>query len=860
MTRRTRFVLLLSAVLMVAAALPLLPATAAPLKAAKVSASGAYSETKTLTRDFADDGSVEAVDTRKVTVKVDTTQQLQGRERIHVSWSGAHPSAARASNPFGEAGLNQEYPVVIMQCRGTDDPSLPASKRLSPKTCWTSTKLQRSQVQDPSGAIWTRDLDATAADKQKKSGVTPYPAAKCNDSSPDSYAHVTPFVAASGTVYTGCTSETMPPEAAVGSSFPPAEQSAYTSTDGTGDTQFEVRSSVENESLGCSDKVACSLVVIPIMGLSCAAKDPDWAAADRNCRRAGQFRPGSSNFANLGVDDTVSPLYWWAASNWKHRFAVPLTFGLPASACDILDSRAPTPFYGSELLSQAAIQWAPAYCLRKDRFKWQQNSMPDDAAFAQMEAGEAVAAEVSGKREAETTNPIGYAPTAITGFAVSYVLDKPDNAGEFTDLRLNARLLAKLLTESYTASELGSGHPGMSGNPISINRDPEFQKLNPGLSTISQEAGAALMTLSTSSDVISAITGYISRDADALAFVNGKADPWGMKVNPFYKKLSLPRNQWPLLDTFIPKSSLQCLIDNPAPYLAQVAAPVNNLRQIADAVLDSWPLVQTKCDKPSPDDPYKLGRVDRQGVGSRLLFGVTTLGDAARLGLRTASLAVAGGKYVAPDDASMKAAIALAKQAKKYEPFEIPGAALEKSSTAYPGTMVVYTAARLSGMPKADAAKVGQFIDVSSTEGQRPGRGNGQLPEGYLPIVKTGVTAPLYTSARTVLAAVRAQKAVTVPVVDPAGTKTPPSTGGTAAGSDPVTGPVDAAAAPGAGTPNATGPGSVVAGGAPLLVNKTVAASSGVGGMLLPALLLLGIGGGIVSGFSRLALRQRGVR
>lgn len=844
--RAARIVRTTVALGLVAGLLALAPTTSLSGTATAATAGG-YADTRELTREFVDGGVAEVVDSRTVTVKVDTTTQLQGRERIHVSWSGAHPSGGRAASPFGEQGLAQEYPVVLLQCRGLDDPSLPGAKQLSPETCWTSTKSQRSQVQDPTAAVWARDLYADDAMKQVKSGLTPYPAATCDDSSETAYAHVTPFRAANGKEFAGCTSATMPPEAAVGASFPAAEQAAFTSVDGTGETMFEVRSSTENESLGCSYTVPCSLVVIPIMGLSCGEKDPAFAAADRNCRRAGQFLPGSSNFANQGVDASVSPVYWWAPSNWRHRFSVPLSFGLPPSACDILDDRAPTAFYGSELLSQAAVQWAPAYCLRKDRFKWQQNAMPDDAAFDLMDSGEAVAAEVSGPRESPSGTRIGYAPTAVTAFAVSYVVDKPENAGEVTNLRLNARLIAKLLTQSYPASDMGTGHPGLGDNPLSINRDPEFQRLNPGIGTIAQEAGATLMSLSTSSDVVEALTAYLSRDRDAMAFIAGKPDPWGMRVNPSYRGIALPRDQWPLLDTYVPQSELECQKQNPAPYLPQVAAPVNNLLQIANAVLDAWPLVQTKCDRPTISDPWKLGRVDRQGVGTRLLLGITTLGDAERLGLRTAQLAVAGGRYVAPDRASMAAAVALAKAGKKHQPFTIPGPALAKSSTAYPGTMIVYTAARLQGMDKADARKVAQFIEVSITEGQRSGRGNGQLADGYLPISGTGPTKPLRASALAVAAAVRAQKASRSASAPEA------SAGAPAVGAP-------AAVPPAADAPAAAAPQAATGGTAPAVTIKTAAASSRVGDLLLPAVLVLGIAGAIVSAFTRLALRLRGVR
>ncbi|WP_448631229.1 hypothetical protein [Cellulomonas soli] len=138
----------------------------------------AYSATKTLTRTHvAADGSDEVVDSRDVTVNVDHTQNLRGRERVHVSWSGAHPSAARASNPYGVDGLNQEYPVVILQCRGTDDATLPAAQQLTPQTCWTTTYLQRYAAASPAKAVWQHDRYADEADKADPTLDPSWPAA-----------------------------------------------------------------------------------------------------------------------------------------------------------------------------------------------------------------------------------------------------------------------------------------------------------------------------------------------------------------------------------------------------------------------------------------------------------------------------------------------------------------------------------------------------------------------------------------------------------------------------------------------------------------------------------------------------------
>lgn len=814
----------------------------APAHVGRAVSQDAWSRTKTLTRTFVqEDGSTYSFPSYDVTVRADHTRNLRGRQRILISWSGAQPSGGRAANPYGENGLAQEYPVVVMQCRGSDDPSVPVAKQVRPETCWTVSVAQRSQITRGEGeAAWTRDADAAAADKERVSGMDPFPDEETCPAADTTgyYTRLTPFVTAKGKVFPACNAQKMPPEAAVGAAFPPAEIAAFTDLDGNGDVQFEVRSETENESLGCSRKVACTIVVIPIVGLSCQQPETPMSRADQACRKGGRFLPGASNFANDGVDQAVSPSLWWSASNWKNRFSIPITFGLPPDTCDILDDRPPTGFYGSELLAQASLQWAPAYCLNKKRFKFQLNQMPDDAGWNLMTAGEGVAAVVSSAHPVKD-DPVGYAPTAVTGFAIGYQIDKPNNAGEYKQLRLNARLIAKLLTQSYLGSDLGRGHPGIEDNPLAIMNDPEFIRLNPGLSQNAQEAAATVLSLSNSSDVIHQLTEYIAEDKAAMAFVTGKPDPWGMVVNPTYRKLALPRVEIPLLDDYIPVTESECRQKNPAVYFSQVAAPVTTLRKIAEALLDSWPNVQTRCDFDTSTSTYKLGRIDRQSYGSRFMLGIVSLGDAERYGLRTAALETRRGRYVAPTNRSLTAAVRLARQAKKHQPFVIDQADLRRSSQAYPGTMVVYTAARLQNLPKADAAKVAQFIRVSTTEGQRTGFGNGELPNGFLPIRRTGPTAKLYDSAQQVAAAIEAQKE--------------PKPAGPPTGTD--NGPAAPTSPPAIATPSAAPTPSAVPSSTPEAAQMpaTKPVGSGVAGGLLPALLLVGAIGCVVTVLIRVA-------
>jgi hypothetical protein len=838
------------------------PAVGATEPGAAKKKDDSWTGTKTIGRVFTDpDGSAYAFPTYKVTVTADHTQDLRSRQRVLISWKGAQASGGRASNPYGENGLQQEYPVVIMQCRGVDDPSLPAAKQLSPQTCWTGSVAQRSQItRSDFEATWTHDLYADPADKARTSGLTPFPGADvCPAADIAPYiTHLTPFLSATGQTYPACDATHMPPEAAVGAAFPPAELAAFTDTDGTGSVLFEVRSDTENESLGCSEKVACSIVVIPIVGVSCDLPATPPTTSDDACRRGGRFLPGSSNFANEGADQAVSPALWWSASNWRNRFSIPITFGLPPDACDILDDRAPTGFYGSELMAQAALQWAPAYCLDKHRFKFQLNQMSDEAGWNLMEGGDGAAAVVSSEHEVRGTDPVGYAPTAVTGFSIGYVIDKPDNKGEYTDLELNPRLLAKLLTQSYLASDLGRGHPGIHDNPLSIMSDPEFIKLNPKLSQTSQEVGATLLSLSTSSDVIEQLTEYIAQDQDAMDFVNGKPDPWGMKVNPPYKELTLPTPEWPLLDTYVPKTQSACREANPSVYFSQVAAPVTTMRKIAEALLDAWPNVQTRCDADLATGLWKTGRIDRQPYGSRFMLGIVSLGDAARYGLRSAALETKHGTFVAPTESSLAAAVQLARQKGPGEPFVLDQKDVAKDGKAYPGTMIVYTAAKLAGLDQEDADKVSQFVKVSTSEGQVLGGANGELPQGYLPITDTGVTKKLYDAAHQVAAEIAAQDALPVGG-QPTRAPTQQSTGGSASppplptvpgpsseplpseGPTPTRVPTTTKTPKPAKTPTATASASATEEAAPVDMPPTQLVSSGTAGGLLPALLLVGL-------------------
>jgi hypothetical protein len=150
---------------------------------------------------------------------------------------------------------------------------------------------------------------------------------------------------------------------------------------------------------------------------------------------------------------------------------------------------------------------------------------------------------------------------------------------------------------------------------------------------------------------------------------------------------------------------------------------------------------------------------------------------------------------------------------------------------------------------------VAQFIRVSSTQGQVPGRGNGHLAAGYLPITRSGVTKGLFEQAQLVAAAVAAQKAPPTPHQPPAQQQGNPPSGP----SGPTDAPTD--------TPPATSPPAPAPASAPSKppvtaapVVTTAAVSSKTSGTLLVALLGIGIVASLGALAGRTTLWRKGLQ
>jgi len=899
--------------------------------------SSAYSLSKVVGRLHLPSQSREDEDTadqRQISVSVNTTKRLRDSQPITVTWSGAHPTGGVVNDPNSAEAAGQEYPVVIMQCRGLDSAASP----LNPKTCWTQTPGERYVGRNDEMPAFRMDRYASEADRAISSGrPNPLPE-KCDGFVSATVDHWTHFIAEDGTDFAGgpygCAG--LPPEAVTdqNSLSPGTTTYAVTDAEGKGSVKFFVQSSNSNASLGCSVTVACSLVVLPIMGISCdyasVIKFPVLERRTRyeKCTAAGRYKPGQQTFGDpLSSVLSVTGSLWWSESNWRNRFSIPLTFDATSDVCEVVGSGSTTLLYGSQAVRGLMEQWVPAFCTNKNLFRMRMVQTPEPQAKNLLRAGVIGAALQLAPPDEAFETPTVQAPIGVTAWGVAFVVD--DVTGHPLDnLNLNPRLLAKLLTMSYqTGPTFGgeyrfdyqpealrglvkgsgaarvlhyrvtanlpegesapspdltvSGAPqsltadnyvevkwdtvpratsyniyrgdsasgekkvasnvpvalfedksnaaGVGNVPtkeprapwtmekshLDLGHDPEFQALNPTKlsESYSSIAASALYTVSSDSDVMFSLTSYINADPEARAWLNGKADPWGMTVNPNYLKIPLPTQSWPILDTFVPQrlvDTVGCWRDSPTPWLPLVQAPVSDPSIVALNMTFTVANSQTECKNPNQPN-QKLGAVGRQVVGRRFQLGVVSYADAQRGQLKLASLqtqsgapkdvqfdTAAGRSFVPPTEQSIAAAVGMLRPDVKLGTWPIPYAAMRSQAAgkaAYPGVLLASADIPVKGLTRDEATRLSKFLTFAATLGQTPGFGNGQAPPGYVSLTSmatkkiraagversavvsgtSGVAASLLSYTKVAAAAVTAQSGV-APRVDGSVTPTTPAT------------------------------------------------------------------------------------
>ncbi|MFI6642112.1 hypothetical protein [Streptomyces sp. NPDC050504] len=645
----------------------LLPLPTTPAQAAPAEAAGPAGSAVTVTGRK---GPYDDFSTLKVTVH--QTRQLRA-QGVRISWTGGAPSE----------GFDRNY-LQIMQCWG-DDPAGPKREQC---------QFGGSGVAQ--GGNWTGLRQLGGADPAEKEYK--------DNGEGESYV---PFRPADGSKPT-----TGSRDWTYFSSLDTNEEPyAVTHADGTGEFTIPLQTDRESNHLGCGARPGkpCWLVVVPR-----GTHDPD-----------GSTGPGHTL--------QTSPL---STSNWAQRLVVRLDF-LPVDGACAAD-RKERRIIGSELVTDAVSSWQPALC-----------SAPGGAKYAFSQSGEETARQqiatpsptapglgftVDPVEAPDGGAPLVHAPVAVSGLVVGFFVELPD-AGQLRSMRLTPRLMAKLLTSSYQKDVSRSRRdvpPHVADNPASLFHDPEFKELNPAFKDWlpTQQPPMGLMVQLENSDTTKVVWNWLRSDAEAKAFLAGSADPWGMKVNPYFKELKLDTDtalsDFPKAD---PTRTTLTLGEEKVEYgTTEIAPYVQDMHEGALRTRRGNNGATITIAAAGNGTPAKLVNTPPLS-GQRMVLAVVDAASAARYGLQTAALRSADGSFVTATTASLLKGVAAMRPVRGVLA-PAPGAA---KGGAYPLTTVAYAAAS-TGLPAAERADYARLMRYAAGPGQTPGTAQGQLPPGYAPL------------------------------------------------------------------------------------------------------------------------------
>lgn len=526
---------------------------------------------------------------------------------------------------------------------------------------------------------------------------------------------------------------------------------AATNEDGTGQAFFEMATNREAPALGCGVVVkgaprACWLVAVP-------RDDREVDGTKRDQTSTGQL--------------LSSPL---SRSNWDQRIVFPMQFAPIDNVCPI--GARERRLVGSEEGADAVTRWQPVLCADGGSvFGFSQ--VADGVARRQLsstEPGMAVLTEPLRGDDVPQGQRVVYAPIAVSAIAVGFLVEGRYNQSTATpaelassgrrieSMKLNQRLLAKLLTQTYLADDQNA--PYLKDNPVNLFADKEFLALNPQYAHVNNSLSALLVPLGLS-DLNGLVWDWILSDQSARDFLAGTPDEHGTRVNPFYQGTAKARDDFPKASPFC-----QPFPDGPGPLCTFDAYPfVTDLHEGSRSSSRGDTNARTAYDPSAPVKLWKKAGV--QGAGSRAIIAITDSVAAARFGLNLASLRNAAGAYTQPTESGMRAGLT----AMRKDPatgFLEPDLS-NRSSTAYPLMAVSYATTVPKRLTAQEALDYATFVRFAARKGQVIGSDAGQLPPGYVPLTPALVTQA--TQAATLI-----EKRVGVTPTSP------PSDGGSSSG------------------------------------------------------------------------------
>ncbi|MFJ1585628.1 hypothetical protein ACIOC1_20205 [Streptomyces sp. NPDC088197] len=494
---------------------------------------------------------------------------------------------------------------------------------------------------------------------------------------------------------------------------------ATTGVDGSGQTIFQAEDADTSPILGCGTVARtgqapepCWLVVVPR-----GTHEPDGSEA-----------PPPNGLIS-------SPL---SAGNWAQRIVFRLDFAPTDSPCPIGQDEQPT--IGSEMIFEAMSSWAPTLCTSQ---KVTYGYVPQLEDFSRTQVtspgtGSAGLAFIENPVLPQPdVAPVVHAPVAVSGLVIGYSVQVAGSSQQVPRIRLNARLVAKMLTESYQCDLPGNDFPRgrlPAKNPFGIERDPEFARLNAGVPyPVGSSCGFGIGVPQGASDSAGQLWKWLLSDPDARSFLSGKPDPWGTVINPYFLELapvSTPPSGFDKPDPTVwapdsrfPDIRLTAVGVNP--YGSGLSDDARTVRKANNGGITGFNPTST---------PPALTKAETQPAGSNFIMGLTDAASAARYRLGTAELLNADGQFVAPTVDSMTRAVNGMKAGKA--PGVLDADPSAKTPGAYPLTTVTYAAASTS-LDAADRKTYAALIRYAAGSGQRQGIGFGLLPLGYAPLTAT---------------------------------------------------------------------------------------------------------------------------
>ncbi|WP_404870210.1 hypothetical protein ACI1MP_32605 [Kitasatospora griseola] len=725
-----------------------------------------------------------------------------GNQVLHVTWSGFTPtvdadfqSVPVVLNPHGSSGFDKvaRYPVRIYQCKG-----------------------EQPQITDCYGSsLYGADPAKGFLQDFPKPGTTT-------------------------------------PE------FPSNMVIAATRPDGTGEADIEVWTAQQSQTLGCDPTHKCSLVIEANYGGDSVGAY-QFPAGEINCDDHSPDSDGLFNTASdnvVAVENTGGKRYASGeACAWKNHVVVPLSFGPTPAACTARNSDFSA--IGLEMADRAVQQWRTGLCQDGSPLTVQYTSGGGEpqarGSFLRRSGGDIALTAIPDRNP--PTRPYVYAPLATSAISVVYLVDDGVSRRQIRTLRLNQRLLAKMLTQSYRL-DAGDDTDSVKGNPICLFADPEFLKLNPtgdngpnwpGCLAGGSFAATAPIVVGGTTDLVTRLTTWIAADPDAAQFLQGAADPWGMHLDTKYLRSSYPG--FPA-DAFQPQD-----FSGPKNWKQYEWNPVlGGLGQVLRMALE----VRPSC--LSPDEIQgQHAKCRSQDNGQRALFAVMDAGQAQAMSLPEAELPNPAGAFTTPTIGSMQAAAADmpldAVTGTQQLPYGDAESAYAKDSRAYPLTMVQYAMLPTQGVSADKAAAIARFVRTATdpAQGQIYGRQPGQLAVGF-----AGLTSSQIAAAKAAAGHVAAQDGALPGNQTAPGNGNGPAAGGEGQGSGTGTGAgtnsgtdngsyTSADTPAGAGVPGATGPSTgarASAGASPRLgaaaAGQAAADRAGLARLMLPVVLATG--------------------